>query len=104
MEYRLFITERADELLDHLAYYLVFQLKNEQAATHLFDEVEEIYSRLKENPYQFPVSRDAFLARKGYYDAILSSMHYVIVFQISQNTVYVMGIFHQLEDYRAKLY
>lgn len=32
MAYRLFITERADELLDNLIYHLLYRLKNEQAA------------------------------------------------------------------------
>ena len=64
MGYKLIITDRANELLDHLASYLIFQFKNKKAATRLFDNVDQIYARLEENPYQFPESRDAFLAKK----------------------------------------
>ena len=53
MVYNLVITEHAEQLLDNLVYYLVYRLKNEQAAIHLFDGVEKIYERLEKNPYQF---------------------------------------------------
>lgn len=46
MEYKLIITERAEELLDGLVHHLLYQLKNEQAAKHLLDEIEKIYNRL----------------------------------------------------------
>ena len=42
MAYNLCIAERADELLDRILHYLIFQLKNEQAAKHLLDEIEHI--------------------------------------------------------------
>lgn len=74
MVYDLIITEKAEELLDKLVYYLIYRLKNEQAAIHLFENVEKIYERLKENPYQFPESRDTNLKCQGYREAVLESM------------------------------
>ena len=53
MAYKLIITERADELIDRLAAYLVNKLKNPDAASHFLDELETIYNRLEDNPYQF---------------------------------------------------
>ena len=103
MAYRLRATEHAEELLDDLVYYLIFRLKNDQAAAHLFDEIEKIYVRLEENPYQFPESRDVYLNRLGYREAVLPDMDYVIVFRIEEDLVYVLGIFHQLENYRRKI-
>ncbi len=35
MDYKLVISEYADELLSNLIYYLIYRLKNEQAARHL---------------------------------------------------------------------
>jgi len=34
MAYNLWVTERADELLDNIVHYLIYQLKNEQAAKY----------------------------------------------------------------------
>lgn len=103
MAYRLIVTERADELLDHLIYHLLYQLKNEQAAQHLLKEIENLYERFEENPLQFPLSQDAYLASKGYHQAIVPNMNYVIVFSIKEDAVYVTGVFHQLESYQRKI-
>ena len=48
MIYRLNITKNADELLDHLVYYLIYCLKNKQAARHLLDGIDMIYDNLIE--------------------------------------------------------
>lgn len=63
MAYNLIIAEKAEELPDDLVHYLIYRLKNEQAAVHLFDSIDKVYDRLEENPYQFPESRDANLKR-----------------------------------------
>lgn len=77
MVYKLNVTDHADELLDNLVYHLIYRLKNKEAAKHLLDGVESIYDRLVENPYQFPKSRDMYLAKKGYYEAVIPQMNYV---------------------------
>lgn len=104
MAYNLIVTERADELLDNMLHYLIYRLKNKQAAKHLLDEVERIYVRLEENPLQFPLCRDRYLAERGYYEAVTEQMNYVIIFSINANGVTIVGIFHQLENYYNKLY
>lgn len=103
MAYRLNITEHANDLLDNILYYLVSQLKNKQAAKHLMDEIDNIYNRLEENPLQFPPSRDTYLANKGYHEAVIGQMNYIIVFSIRADIVNILGIFHQLENYPKKL-
>ena len=81
MNYKLVISEYADELLNNLIYYLIYHLKNEQAAKHLVDGVDSIYNRLETNPFQFPISKDGVRAE----------------------VVNVVGVFHQLESYPNKL-
>ena len=58
MDYDLIISDRADELTDRLAFYILNHLKNPIAAAHFLDELESIYDRLIDNPYQFPKSMD----------------------------------------------
>ena len=103
MAYKLIVTEHADELLDNILRHLIYQLKNEQAAAHLLDEMKKIYDRLEENPLQFPYSRDKYLAHKEYHEAIVGQMNYTIVFSVRADVVYIVGIFHQLENYQNKL-
>lgn len=71
MAYRLIISEHADLLLDNIVRYLLYRLKNEQAAIHLLDGIEKVYDHLEENPEQFPLSQDTYLAGRGYHEAIV---------------------------------
>lgn len=103
MVYKLVIADRAEELLDQLVYHLIYRLKNVQAAKHLLDGVGNVYDRLETNPEQFPTSRDPMLAQRGYREAVVPQMDYVIVFDIKSDVVNVVGIFHQLENYQGKL-
>lgn len=79
MAYKLIITEKAEELLDNLIYHLIYRLKNTRAAVHLFDSIDRIYDRLEEDSFQFPESREMNLRRRGYREAALTDMGYVII-------------------------
>ena len=103
MAFDLIISERADEQVDRLTGYLVKRLKNSGAAMHFLNEIEAVYDRLEENPYQFPMSRDEYLYQKGYREAFLAEMSYRVIFRIELQTVYVVGVFHDLEDYVVKV-
>lgn len=103
MAYNLSVAERADELLDIILHHLIYQFKNKQAAKHLLDEIERIYDRLEENPLQFPVCRDTYLAKRGYREAVTRQMDYGIIFRVNSDIVNIVGIFHQLENYKKKL-
>lgn len=103
MVYKVHITEHASNLLDALASYLLLELQNEQAAVHLLNGIECIYERLSHNPFQFPISKDTYLAHKRYHETIVPQMNYIIIFNIQDDTVNVLGIFHQLENYHKKI-
>lgn len=67
------------------------------------DRIDRIYERLEENPFQFPGSTDVNLMRMGHREAVLTEMDYAIIFRVDESSVYVVGIFHQLENYRKKV-
>ena len=103
MTYKLNVTEHANQLLDNIIYHLIYCLKNMQAAKHLLDSIDTIYDRLELNPFQFPECRDAYLTKKGYHEAIVPDMNYIIIFNVRNDIVDIIGIFHQLENYQGKL-
>lgn len=103
MVYNLIITARADELVDGLLDYLMNKLKSADAALHFMEELDALYSRLEDNPFQFPESADAFLKARGYREAFFSTMQYRAVFRVEEQAVYVVAVFHDLEDYPGKV-
>ena len=82
---------------------MIYHLKNQQASEHLLDGIDSIYDRLETNPFQFPLSRDIYLANKGYHEAVVPQMDYVVIFDVRVEVVNVVGVFHQLENYQSKL-
>ena len=103
MAYELIIAEHAEKQIDELAGYLVEELHNLEAAKHFLDELEKVYNRLEENPLQFHLSRDTFLKRSGYREALFATMRYRVVFRIDGTVVYIVGVFHTLERYAIKM-
>lgn len=104
MAYKSIITDRAEELLDRLVYYLLIDLRNEQAASHLLNGISKLYDRIEDNPLQFPECRDFVLKSKGYREAVLTDMGYLVIFRIEEDTVYIVGVFHELENYSNKVH
>ena len=105
MKYKLIITERAEELLDHILYYIINQLNNPQAAGNLLDEIEHVYGNLVNNPKLYAYSEDIFLKSRGYRKAIIPHYDYVVIFRIDEDVknVYIVGFFHDLELYKNKI-
>ena len=103
MAYNLIITEHADALIDKLVGYLYRKLHHPEAALHLMDGLDAIYDRLEANPLQFPESTDEVLSGKGYREALLMDMDYRIIFRIEEQSVYIVGVYHALEDYGKKV-
>lgn len=103
MAYKLIVTDHADELIDRLAGYLVDKLKNTDAAKHFLNELEDVYSHLEDNPFMFAESPDKNLAKRGYRIALFHSMSYRVVFRVDKQKVYIVGIYHDLEDYGNKV-
>ncbi len=106
MSYNLTITERAEELLDHILYYIIKQLENSQAAENLMNEIEQVYDNLEYNPKMYAYLEDAFFKSGGYRKAVVPHYDYVIIFRVEEENknVYIVGFFHDLESYKNKLY
>lgn len=103
MDYKVLLSENAEELLDQCLYYLVFNLNNKDAAEHFTEELYKLYTRMEKNPCQFPECTDSYLKNKGYRKAVFSNMKYNLIFRIENNFVYIVGIYHQLENYTGKV-
>jgi len=105
MKYKLTVTEYAEEMLDRILYYIINQLKNPQSAVNLVEELELVYGNLENNPKIYGYSNDTVLKSKGYRKAVVAHYDYVIIFRIDEVTtsVYIVGIFHDLELYQNKV-
>ncbi len=103
MAYELLISERADQQIDKLASYLLTVLNNPRACANFFDEIKKTYEMLRSDPFCFKLCSEELLAQKGYRSAQLPTMRYRIIYRVEQSRVYIVAVFHTLENYSRKL-
>lgn len=103
MAYNIVSTDEMNLLLDKCVRYLLGKFKSEQAAEHLLNGVAEVYDKLESNPNIFRLSEDPFMKAMDYHEAKISEMDYVIIYKVVAENVYVLGIFHTLENYASKM-
>ena len=103
MAYELLISERANLQIDRLAAYLLTVLNNRQACIHFFDELQKTYEMLRTDPFCCKLCSEKLLAQKGYRSAQLPTMRYRIIYRVEENKIYIVAVFHTLENYSRKL-
>lgn len=100
--YKVASTKKAKSMQIELVNYLKNKIGSPQAALHLLDELDKVFKRLQENPYQFPKMRIPNTNSK-YRMAKVSKMNYIVIYKICNEVVYIMGIFHGTENYMNRL-
>ena len=103
MVYRLDITQRAEELLENIIFYVAVKLSNPTAAAAILDDVEKAYSDLEFMAETLEYCEDPVLSAKGFRKIRLEHHDYVILYKVRGGTVTIEGMFHELENYGKKL-
>ena len=101
-QYRIEITELAEQDLENAGDYIAYELKNPTAAENTIKGIRTQINSLSSFPERNELDEDEVLAelgvRKDYY------RNYKIYYVISANTIYIVRILHMLVDSRAWLY
>lgn len=51
----------------------------------------------------YRISDDPFMKELNYHEAKVPEMDYMIIYKVVDDTVYLLGIFHTLENYASKM-
>ena len=103
MNFRVIFTENALEDMDSIVEYLIIHLHNKQAASHFIDSVENGKFILSDSPESFQLCLNSKLQSMGYRRLNLEKTKYFLLYRIENSTVFVDGIYHQLQDYENKI-
>ena len=97
--YKVVISPSANADLFNALKYIVYELKNPQAAANLADGIERCYADLEEFPAAHELCRDPVLRRIGYRRYAVGN--YLVIFRIVENAqeVRILHIFHSLQNY-----
>lgn len=103
MDYKVIFTENAMEDMDSIAEYLLFHLRNKQAANHFIDSVENGKFVLSNSAESFQLCLNPRLRSKGYRRLNLDKTKYFLLYRTENSIVFIDGIYHQLQDYENKI-
>ena len=101
-QYKIEITDLAEQDLENAGDYIAYELKNPSAAENTVSGIRKQINSLVDFPERNELDEDEVLAqlgvRKDYY------RNYKIYYIISEDTIYIVRILHMLVDSRAWLY
>ena len=103
MDYKVIFTENAMEDMDSIVEYLLFHLRNKQAACHFIDSIENGKFVLSNSAESFQLCLIPRLQSKGYRRLNLDKTQYFLLYRTENSTVFVDGIYHQFQDYENKI-
>ena len=99
MVYNVIMTDQARQQLDAYIDYLLNTLYSEEAADHLLSRAEAAVKSLSQSAASFAACGDPALKAFGYRKAFLPQSRYLFIYSIVGNTVFIEGMYHELQDY-----
>ena len=101
-QYKIKITDLAEQDLENLGDYIAYQLKNPSAAVNTVKGIRKQINSLRTFPESNELDDDPMLAsigvRMDYYK------NYKIYYIVESDVIYIVRIFHMLVDSRTWLY
>ncbi len=103
MVYKVNIMKSAETDLEMFITYLLFEKKNEQAAQNVLNDFEQTKDILSHIAGSLKVCDNERLKELEYRRINFQNHRYFMLYRVENDTVYVDGIFHELQDYENKL-
>lgn len=102
-EYDVIFTDAAETQSQRILDYLFFELKNVQATYSVERDMKETVIRLSQVAGSLKLCDDPELRALGYRMIHLKRHRYFMLYKIVEKLVYVVGVYHDLQDYESIL-
>lgn len=103
MEYDVVLSVQAQTDFREIINYLVYELRNQQAAASVADDFGDTIVRLSHVAGSLKLCDDSVLRARGYRAIHFRKHKYLMVYTIDGDRAYVEGIYHDLQDYEGVL-
>lgn len=98
-DFRIILTNKAELQAQKILDYIFYELKNVQAAFSVEQDMKETIARLSHTARSLKLCDDPTLSALGYRTIHLKRHRYFMLYKIVDDCVYVIGIYHDLQDY-----
>ncbi len=104
MDYKVMVTEDAENDLDSYIRYLLYIKKNEQAARNLLNDFESTKKTLSHVAESLKYCENTRLKDLGYRRINFLNHRYFMLYRLDDNVAIIDNIFHDLQDYENKMH
>lgn len=99
MDYKVIMSDKAQQQLDQFLYYILVELGNEQAARNVLEDAEKTKVRLSHMAGSLRKCDNPKLNELGYHIIQFEHHRYFMVYRIDGAAVYVEGVYLELQDF-----
>lgn len=99
MDYNVVLTSRAQLDFKNITHYLLYELRSEQAAISVTNDMEHTIERLSNIAGGFKLCDNPRLRDLGYRTIHFKRHNYFMLYRIQDGIVYVDAIYHDLQNY-----
>ena len=103
MDYKVVITNDAEDDLDRFIEYLIIEKGSTQAAENVLNDYDATIESLKHVAGSLKLCDNPMLHQLGYRRINFLNHRYFMLYRIVNNVVFVDNIFHELQDYENKM-
>ena len=103
MDYKVLITTDAEEDLERIIRYLLFEKQNSQAAANVLDDFEATKSTLSRVAGSLKLCDNPHLNALGYRKIHFLSHRYFMLYRVEGDLAIVDNIFHESQNYENKI-
>lgn len=101
--FEVLLTRKAELQAQKILDYIFYDLENTQAAYSVEQDMKETVNRLSDVAGSLKLCDDPKLRAKGYRTIHFKRHKYFLLYKIDGQKVYVIGVYHDLQDYENTL-
>ena len=98
-DFKVIFTDKAEIQAQQILDYLACELENVQAALSVEQNMKDIAARLSHMVNSLKLCDDADLRALGYRTIHFRRHRYFMLYEVADDCAYVLGIYHDLQDY-----
>lgn len=104
MDYKVVVTRDAEEDLERFVKYLIIEKESMQAAENVLNDYDATTESLKHVAGSLKLCDNPRLRQFEYRRINFLYHRYCMLYRIVDHVVFVDNIFHELQDYKNKMY
>lgn len=100
-DFNVTLTDNAKVQVQDILDYICFKLENPQASYNVEQDMKETVMRLSHMADSLKLCDDPELHSLGYRTIHLKRHRYFFLYKIAEKQVFVIGVYHDLQDYES---